>query len=66
MPLNPIATHEHHSMLISLYEIIIEECFPLGMEKFTMTMCKESITRHLITSALENKIFKVIRKLLNR
>ena len=53
-------------MLISLYEIIIEECFPLGMEKFTMTMCKESITRHLITSALENKIFKVIRKLLNR
>ena len=53
-------------MLISLYEIIIEEHFPLSVEKFTMTMCKQRTTRHLITGMLKNKIFEVIWKLLNK
>ena len=60
-PLDTVSAYKHHSVLISLKKFFIQQIFPLGMKKFSMTMRKQRITGYPVTtSMLRYEVLKVV------
>src|ERR1700733_1644768 len=50
-------------MIICCQKIVIEENFPLSMEKLSVTVCYQMLIRSLTTSILKSEFFERARKL---